>query len=120
MRQLDGRLDVHAGHHAVLFNAGVQQRGNARVPEAIRRLLRGFLVQFAPALDGNATIALVQGDNNPARELAACIDNQLRIFNRGGAENDPLNALIDPKSDALHVANAPAQLNRQGTGRNYR
>ena len=88
-RQLDGRIEVGAAHHAVAADVGEDDGGDAGILEALGKVERRRLRLLRPALDGDPAVAGVDADGDAAGEVGAGRAHQIGIAQRGGAEDHP-------------------------------
>ena len=84
------------------------------VLETLRQLGRGELGRFRPALDRDLAALGIDADGDAAGIFDAGAAHELRIAHRDGAEDHALDAAVDPFLDGRHVADAAAELRRDG------
>ena len=112
--EIDGRLDIAPGQHAVAPDIGEQQRRNARILEPPRHIEHRYVGDIGPALGRNKAVARIDTDHNAAGECLCGIADQLRVFQRGRPDNDPRHATLEPALDGGYCADTPADLNMPG------
>ena len=65
---------------------------------------------FRPAVDRDLAILGVERNHHVAGERGACIVQEARCLDRGGADDHETDAAVDIALDGIEIADAPAQL----------
>src|SRR5712671_8114412 len=92
---------VDALQHAVARDVGVDDGRNAGVLETPRDIEHGQLRLFGPALDRDLAVARIEPDRDALRILLRRILHQRGIAHRRGADDDAVDALLEPGLDRL-------------------
>ena len=109
----DGGVPVDALEHAVARHVGVDDRGDAGVLEPPGDVERGQLRGLGPAFDRDLAVPGVEADRDALRKFLRRFLHQRRIAHRRGADDDAVDALLQPALDRLHVADAAAELHAE-------
>ncbi len=115
-RQLDGRLDVRAGEHAVAADIGEDDRRHAGILEPPGEVEGRDVRLLRPPLHRDAAVARVDADGDAAGKVAARGANQIRAANSRRSEDDPAYATLQPVGGRRQRADAAAELHRQVDG----
>ena len=67
---------------------------------------------FGPAFNRHLAVARIEANRNAARIVARCLFDERWIADRGGADDDARNALLQPAFDGRRIAHAAAELHR--------
>ena len=87
----------------------------AATPASSKRRAIASAVQLRrlrPAFDRHLAVARIEPDGDAAGEFFRRVLDQLRIAHRRGADDDAVDALLQPGFDRRHVAHAAAELHR--------
>src|SRR5262245_3131835 len=114
---LEGRLDVETLEDAVAGDVGVDDRGNAESGLALCQLDGRKRQRAGPALDRDRTVARVDTDCDTTGKGPAGLAHEIGIARGSRAENDPGDARLEPAAKGCKVANAAAELDRDGDRR---
>src|SRR6218665_3990161 len=111
-RQLDGGVDVDAGQHAVAADVGVDDALAAVVLELLGQVDDLVAGQLAPAVGGDLAVLGVEADEDVAAEGGRRILQEAGVLDRGGADDDVAEAVVEIALDRVELADAAAELHR--------
>src|SRR5712691_3422252 len=109
-RELQRRLDVHSGQHAVAADVGVDDRFDAIVLEFLREVHHVVTGHLGPALDGDFAVLGVERDDDVPGKSRARVLQEAWIFYRRRPDDDVADPEIEIVLDRVQVPDAPAQL----------
>src|SRR4051794_11483177 len=112
IRQRDGRTEIQALEQAIARDVGEDDGGDAGVLEPLRDLQHRYLRGLGPTFDRDLAVTRIEPDRDPAGEFSCSSLHQFRIAHRGGADDDPGNALVEPGFNSREIANAATELHR--------
>ena len=112
LRELDGGVDVDAGEHAVAADVGVDHALDAVILELLRQVDDFVAGQLAPAVGGHLAVLGVEADDDVAAEGRAGVAQEARLLDRGGADDDVAQAVVEVALDGVQIAQAAAELHR--------
>src|SRR5512134_635161 len=106
--EIDRRLDVGPGHHAIAADVGVNDRRHAGVLELERQIERLDARGFGPTLDRDEAAARIDADDDATgMKLARRLD-QFGVFERGRAEDAARRARFEPRGYGRQIADSAA------------
>src|SRR5215472_10627315 len=106
--------DVDPRQQPVAIDIGEDQRRDPGIGETQREIERRDLARLCPALDGDTPAARIDPDGDLAGMTPAGLAHQGRILERGGAEDNPRDARLDPGIESSLIADAAAELAGNG------
>ena len=113
-RQINGRVDIAAGQHPVAADIGEQDGRNACIFEPACQINHRHVGFLGPALGRNKAVACVDCDDNAVFKFARHVFDELRVFERRGANHQPRDAHVEPAFNRLRIADASTQLDVTG------
>src|SRR5262245_33663873 len=116
----ESRLDVETLEDAVAGDVGVDDGGNAEIRLAPRQLDGRKRQRAGPTLNRDRTVARVDADGDATGEGPAGLADGIGIMRGSRAENDPGHARLEPAGESCEVADAAAELDRNGDRRKDR
>src|SRR5690606_5954804 len=114
LRQAHGGFDVDAREHAVAADGGVDDVLAAvllEFPGQVEHVVPG---QLRPAVGGDLAVARIQADDDVAREGRAGVAEEARVLDRRRADDHVGDAVVQVVLDRVQVADAAADLHRDG------
>ena len=87
LRELARGLDVHAGHHPVAPDVGVDHRLDAVVLEALGEVDHVVAGELGPAVGGDLAVLRVEAHDDVPGEGVARLVQETRVLDRGRADD---------------------------------
>ena len=110
LRQFDGRVDVHAAHHAVAADVGVNNAVDAVVFKTFRQINHMMLGYRRPAVYRHHAVFGIQPDDNLPGKCFTRLAHEVGIFYRRRTDNDVVQSKIQIFFNGFQVAYSAAQL----------
>src|SRR6185437_10331699 len=106
----DGGVEIEALEQAVARDVGIDDGGDARVLEAARNLERRQFRRLGPALYRHLAVARIESDRDAAGKLPGRFLDQRRVAHLRRADDDAVDAFLQPAGDSRQIADAAAEL----------